>query len=343
MGIGRIRRREFGLAQVRQQLEAAGQGQFVFKLAAIVLHDTGDGDIDLLPADAALGLFQWGIGPGNGIFDLRSTDWPLTNCSGIGGRHATRITPGGVGFSVTSPSEQRRPTRGIEAVQRRLQLPVDQKAAPSQRTYGRRCVNSGGPEIGMDIPGRRQDRCLEHILFRVKTGLGEGMINGDAGFAFIADHHPENHPSFQGGQAGQVGIERQGELSAADAFGQIAGQLGGPVLIQVNPYANTITQHELLTVGGGAEALADVGQHLAVHIHPGDLFAIGVHDRGAVERIVRTTHAVGGVAKAAEASRARLLHADEFGAGLPADGLAHAGAVQVPHGAAGRKLRCETE
>ena len=46
---------------------------------------------------------------------------------------------------------------------------------------------------------------LEEVFIRVKAGFCHGIVNRDAGLAFVADHHPEDASSFHLGKASKIG------------------------------------------------------------------------------------------------------------------------------------------
>src|SRR5208282_3108292 len=227
---------------------------------------------------------------------------------------------------------------GIKPFERRPQIPIHEEASTGGSPQMRmRCA---APEIRMLVRFGQHDRHLEQVLIRVKSRLGERVVDGDARFSLVSDHHSPDAAPLHLRQARQIGVQRQLKLASPDALGQVPWQVVPLVLVRVHLETDPDAELEPLSLRR-KEALLHGLQLSAKRIEPRDLFSIGINDGRAVVRVAGIAHAVRGVSIPAQASRCSLFHLHELGTGIPADGMTGSGGVHRTHGSGSGHLRCE--
>ncbi len=180
-----------------EPLDARLQPLLALVLAAVVLQDTADPGVQLLPSDIAL-LAHRRIDAGHLFFHLRPVDGGFRSSFGLGGRLATGVPATGRGDGMAAGPHDHTPG-GEEAVQAGFQVPVHHDAAPKDK-------GQAAP-LGRALFVQRKLVPLEQVLVRVKAGLAIPAIDGSARLALVPDHETPNGPALVLGHAGQIGIE----------------------------------------------------------------------------------------------------------------------------------------
>src|SRR6516162_5282051 len=138
---------------------------------------------------------------------------------------------------MTARAKDGRRAGGIESLEGGFQVPINKKASSRETPQMRNW--RAAPEIGVVVSFGQHHRCLEKVLFWVKSCFGKSFIYRDARFPFVSDHHTEDASPFEFGQSSQVSVERQLKLSTAHTLRQIARQVVPFVFVCINLQSDT--------------------------------------------------------------------------------------------------------